>query len=186
MQNSLIDKAIKERGIGDAVVENCGPITIGDSSIWEIWVKGRDGKLATRFVQERTGAIVEIFDTFQSLAIELDKQHRSISDTLRAAEWEKTKEMLKLQGQQSAALTEQANARFTMFVTNAMTAGAFLIVLLVFAYMIVWTEYKGYAMLIFGAIAASACVFFYKNFTVAKLRGQSVVNQQPPVTGAVV
>jgi hypothetical protein len=64
MQNAAIDQAIKNRGIGDGIIENCGPTIIGDSAIWEVWVKGRDGKLATRFVQERSGAIIEIFDTF--------------------------------------------------------------------------------------------------------------------------
>jgi hypothetical protein len=184
MQNAEIDKGIKERGIGDTIVENCGPTIIGDSAIWEVWVKGRDGKLATRFVQERAGAIVEIFDTFQSLAIELDKQHRSINQTLKDTEWTKTKEMLVLQAQQTAAIAQQSNHRFTMLVTNAITVGAFALVLMVFAYMIMFTEYKGYAMLIFGGVAASACVFFYKNFTPANVTLPAPATAQPPIAGA--
>lgn len=173
MRNVEIDKAVRDRRLGDRVEENCGPTTVGDSIIWEIWVKDKNDQLATRFVQERGGLVVEIFDTFQSLAIELDKQHRRINETLREAEWAKTKEMVELQSKQTADVAERANSRFTLFITHLMTAGAFLIVLLVFAYLIIWTEYKGYAMLIFGGVAASACIFFYKNFTIPNVGGLS-------------
>jgi hypothetical protein len=115
------------------------------------------------------------------LAIELDKQHREINQTLRDAEWTKTKEMLVLQAQQTAAVAQQSNHRFTMLITNAITVGAFALVLVVFAYMILFTEYKGYAMLIFGGVAASACVFFYKNFTAANVTFPELPKGSTPI-----
>lgn len=181
-KESEITLLVEGNGIGDDVEEIYGPIKFADTLIWELWVNDNDGSYATRFVQEVPNGPPIIHDTFQQLAVRLDREHDEIVKRLGEAEWTRAKEMAASQTNTAAQEAKAANERITNLVTLVVAAGGFAVGLLAMVYLVVYggPVFVWVAAFVLGSVVASTCVYFYGKYVAMKVPNPPWQAKRPP------
>lgn len=144
-----------------------GPMRIADAIVWEVWVLDED-EFETRFVEEGDPPI--LYDTFLALSLKLNDRHIAVVKVHEAGERAKSLEQTKMQADLALQASDAAAKRFSSMMKDIMAAGAFLIALLVFVYLVAIGRNDILAFGILASVAASACAFYYGKFIRAKLR----------------
>ena len=154
LNEAAIEKIIEGRGTKDEVEETYGPTKVGEVVLWEVWVTDRDDHWATRFVEVFDDDSSVVYDTFQALAVALNKRLEAASERRQDLEWRRTRE-----------LSESQHRNITSLIKLAVGSLAFLTVVGVFSFAFVTRNALATGVLVvLAGVISSGCWYIFGKY----------------------
>ena len=158
---------------GDSVEENCGVNNVLGEKVWEIWVKGADRRMATRFLLDDGTSVAKqgfrdsdkLFAHFNEIYKNAVRGAASASDAIKLKEMEFIHDRERLNAQ-----ADRSNKRFSMIANTFAALGGFVLCLVAFIYMLLNKESALVPSLVMAAsVLATCCTFLFGRFVIIKL-----------------